>query len=99
MAGASFGLAYMYAGKDWVWRPLQQKAIEYNKDGYLFTKSNPATPPAVDTPVNPRRSSSGVVVSTQGAGEEHSAKEYAEARYQKIKSWWDAKKNGGNKEP
>ncbi|KAG0041941.1 Rho- GTP-binding protein RhoN [Gryganskiella cystojenkinii] len=105
LAGSTFGLAYMYAGKDWIWKPLQQKAIEYNKDGYLFPKS-PSTgqTTVVETPAPPPRRSStaGVVVSTQTTGEKHSAKEYAEARYQKIKSWWDSKRSGGasgNKEP
>lgn len=103
MAGATFGLAYMYTGKDWVWKPLQQKAIEYSKDGYLFPKSSATGQAVVETPAPARRSNStaGVVVNTQSSGEEHTAKEYAEARYQKIKSWWDSKRSGGNgnKEP
>lgn len=89
----------MFAGKDWVWKPLQQKAIEFNKDGYLFPKPNPVSSTAPETPTATRHSSAGVVVNTQGKMEEHSAKEHVEARYQKIKSWWDSKRKGGPEDP
>ncbi|KAG0248569.1 hypothetical protein BG011_010129 [Mortierella polycephala] len=97
LAGATFGLAYMYAGKELIWTPLQQKAIELNKDANLFVKSGPkSSPPAVE--VKPARSW-GFSDITAGDTKKHTptAKEYAEARVERIKAWWDSTKNGGNK--
>ncbi|KAG0203612.1 hypothetical protein BGX28_004135 [Mortierella sp. GBA30] len=101
LAGSTFGLAYMYAGKELIWTPLQQKAIELNKDTNLFGRLAPKSslpPPPPTAEAKPSRSwgSFGTVI--DNSKEEHTAKDYAQARYEKIKSWWDSKRNGGSRE-
>ncbi|KAI8355942.1 hypothetical protein B0O80DRAFT_528338 [Mortierella sp. GBAus27b] len=97
LAGSTFGLAYMYAGKEFVWTPLSRMAIEFNKDSNLFGKSSQSESARPNS-----WSQGGVVVdnntSSRNEGE-RTAKDYAQARYERIKSWWDSKRNGGgNKE-
>ncbi|KAF9181626.1 hypothetical protein BGZ51_005293 [Haplosporangium sp. Z 767] len=97
LAGSSFGLAYSYAGKELIWTPLQQKAIELNKDANLFGKLGPkSSPPAAE--IKPARSW-GFSDVTASDTKKHTptAKEYTEARVERIKAWWDGTKNGGNK--
>ncbi|KAF9904044.1 Rho- GTP-binding protein RhoN [Linnemannia zychae] len=90
LAGSTFGLAYMYAGKDLIWTPLQQKAIELNKDAKLFGKW---TPTEVTT-TRPRGSSViEVAADNSHDNEERSAKDLVRARLDKVKSWWDSKGN------
>ncbi|KAF8928351.1 hypothetical protein EDD21DRAFT_418626 [Dissophora ornata] len=107
LAGATFGLAYFYAGRELIWTPLQQKAIEMNKDSNLFGKLTSRSSSQADA-ASPSRSWSlpGVAVdinssssSSSNDKEERTAKDIAQARYEKIKSWWDTRRNGGNKEP
>ncbi|KAF9570657.1 hypothetical protein EC968_001544 [Mortierella alpina] len=100
LAGSTFGLAYMYAGKDLIWTPLQLKAIELNKDTGVFGKLAPkaaASPTTHSSTTEPKPSriwgSFGTVIDSSNK-EEHTAKEYAQSRYEKIKSWW-TKGNGG----
>lgn len=89
----------MYAGKDLIWTPLQLKAIELNKDTGIFGKLAPkaATPPsslssAAEAKPSRTWSSFGTVIDSSNK-EEHTAKDYARSRYEKIKSWW-TKGNG-----
>ncbi|KAF8938957.1 Rho- GTP-binding protein RhoN [Haplosporangium gracile] len=91
LAGSTFGLAYMYAGKDLVWAPLQQKAIELNKDTKLFGKGTPTeTKPAVRS-----RGSSVIEVTSDNTAdrEERSAKELVQARLDRVKGWWNSRGN------
>ncbi|KAG0225330.1 hypothetical protein BGW41_004728 [Actinomortierella wolfii] len=46
LAGASFGLAYMYGGETHIWNRCQQWAIDFNKDSDKFTRlaSRPSAP-------------------------------------------------------
>ncbi|KAF9351733.1 hypothetical protein BGX34_000390 [Mortierella sp. NVP85] len=98
LAGSTFGLAYMHSGKDLIWIPLQQMAIEFDKDSNVFGKW--VTKPSQGDTGRPKSwNSGGVVVDSHHNKEERTAKDYAQARYEKIKSWWDSKRNGGNKEP
>ncbi|ORZ10362.1 hypothetical protein BCR41DRAFT_308704 [Lobosporangium transversale] len=90
LAGSTFGLAYIYAGKDCMWSPLQQKAIELNKDTYLFGKLNSKSPAQTDV--------TGSLGNGNADMEGRSAKEIAVARYNKIKAWWDIKRSGGDRE-
>jgi hypothetical protein len=88
----------MHSGKDFIWTPLQQMAIEFNKDSGVFGKR--VTKPSQGDAGRPKSwNSSGVIVDSHHDKEERTAKDYAQARYEKIKSWWDSKRNGGNKEP
>ncbi|KAI1291539.1 Rho- GTP-binding protein RhoN [Mortierella claussenii] len=101
LAGSTFGLAYMYAGKNLIWTPLQEKAIELNKDSNLFGKLSPKS--STTTSSTPPHSSLGSVIevtknSSGTSSDERSAKEIAQARMDKVKSWWDAKRGGGNRE-
>ncbi|KAF9924530.1 hypothetical protein BGZ67_009213 [Mortierella alpina] len=100
LAGSTFGLAYMYAGKDLIWTPLQLKAIELNKDTGVFGKlapkaAAPPTSPSSAAEAKPSRTwGSFGSVNDSSNREEHTAKDYAQSRYEKIKSWW-TKGNGG----
>ncbi|KAF9972478.1 hypothetical protein BGZ73_004405 [Actinomortierella ambigua] len=46
LAGASFGLAYLYGGQTHIWNRCQQWAIDFNKDSDKFSRlaSNPSMP-------------------------------------------------------
>ncbi|KAG0295498.1 Rho- GTP-binding protein RhoN [Linnemannia gamsii] len=91
LAGSTFGLAYMYAGKDLVWTPLQQEAIELNKDAKLFGKGAPTE---TKTPVRPRGSSVIEVTSDNTTDkEERSAKDIVQAKFDRVKGWWNSKGN------
>jgi hypothetical protein len=81
----------MYAGKDLVWTPLQQKAIELNKDAKLFGKGVPTETKAAVRP----RSSSVIEVTSENATdkEERLAKDLLQARVDRIKGWWNSKGN------
>lgn len=84
-------MAYMYAGKDLVWTPLQQKAIELNKDTKLFGKGVlTETKPVVRS-----RSSSVIEVTSDNTAdrEERSAKDFVQARLDRVKGWWNSKGN------
>ncbi|KAF9355744.1 hypothetical protein BGX26_006183 [Mortierella sp. AD094] len=99
LAGSTFGLAYMYAGKDYLWTPLQQKAIEFNKDSNLFGKLSPKLPSQTDSTQSRTWNSTISTMESNGTkDDERSAKQYAQARYEKIKSWWETRRNGGSKE-
>ncbi|KAF9960532.1 hypothetical protein BGZ65_012186 [Modicella reniformis] len=96
LTGSTFGLAYMYSGKDLIWTPLQHKMIEFNKDSNLFGKWTPKA--SQSNPGQPKSSSSGIVtVDSHSNKKERTAKDYAQARYEKMKSWWDSRRDGGNK--
>ncbi|KAF9095360.1 hypothetical protein BGX27_001293 [Mortierella sp. AM989] len=96
LAGSTFGLAYMYAGKDHLWVPLQQKAIEFNRDSNLFGKLSPKSPSQTDSAQRGVRNSTNS--NNNAKNDERNAKQYAQARYEKIKSWWETRRNGGGKE-
>lgn len=81
----------MYAGKDLVWTPLQQKAIELKKDAKLFGKGPPTE---TKTPVRPRGSSVIEVTSDNITDkEERSAKDLVQAKLDRVKGWWNSKGN------
>ncbi|KAG0274896.1 Rho- GTP-binding protein RhoN [Linnemannia exigua] len=90
LAGSTFGLAYMYAGKDLVWTPLQQMAIEFNKDAKLFGKWTPT-----ETKVARPRGPSVIEVASDNShdSEERSAKDLVQARLDRVKGWWNSKGN------
>ncbi|KAG0014191.1 hypothetical protein BGZ80_010592 [Entomortierella chlamydospora] len=99
LAGSTFGLAYMYAGKDYIWTPLQQKAIEFNNDSNIFGKLSQKNLSQKDSTQSRIWSSTISTVENSGTkDDERSAKQYVQARYEKIKSWWEARRNGGSRE-
>ncbi|KAF9175954.1 hypothetical protein BGX21_005316 [Mortierella sp. AD011] len=99
LAGSTFGLAYMYAGKDYLWTPLQQKAIEFNNDSNVFGKLSQKNLSQKDSTQSRIWSSTISTADSSGTkDDERSAKQYVQARYEKIKSWWEAKRNGGSRE-
>ncbi|KAG0313026.1 hypothetical protein BGZ99_009144 [Dissophora globulifera] len=98
LAGATFGLGYMHYGQDLVWSPLRRKAIEWNKDSNLFGKWTPKSSPQPEESASKSLNIPGATVDTHSNRQERSAKDYAEARYEKIKSWWDTRRSGGNKD-
>ncbi|KAF9926138.1 Rho- GTP-binding protein RhoN [Linnemannia zychae] len=95
LAGSTFGLAYMYAGKDLIWTPMQKKAIEFNKDTNLFGKWTQTETPK--TAATRHRGSSVIEVSSDTThhdnDNERSAKHIVQARLDKIKGWWSSRDN------
>ncbi|KAF9433710.1 hypothetical protein BGZ76_009082 [Entomortierella beljakovae] len=99
LAGSTFGLAYMYAGREYLWTPLQQKAIEFNKDSNLFGKLSSKFPPQADSTRSGSWASSNPAVESQdNKDEERNAKHIVQARYDKLMSWWETRRGGRGKE-
>ncbi|KAG0354393.1 Rho- GTP-binding protein RhoN [Podila minutissima] len=99
LAGSTFGLAYMYGGKSMIWQPMQEKAIEFSKDSSLFARFPSFSPAswneASKKPSAPPSSSILKDINEHPSHENRTAKEYVQATSDKIKSWWNSKKNGG----
>ncbi|KFH71683.1 hypothetical protein MVEG_01978 [Podila verticillata NRRL 6337] len=99
LAGSTFGLAYMYGGKSLIWQPMQEKAIELSKDSNLFDRFPSFSPAswneASKKPPTPSSSSILKDISEHPPHDDRTAKEYVQATTDKIKSWWNSKKNGG----
>ncbi|KAF8984214.1 hypothetical protein BGZ46_008624 [Entomortierella lignicola] len=93
LAGSTFGLGYMYAGKDYLWTPLQQMAIDFNNDSNLFGKPRPKY--TVQTDSDQPKSWNSTISGNNSKDDERTAKQYVQARYEKFKSWWETKRNGG----
>jgi len=80
----------MYAGNDLVWTPLKQKAIELNKDTKLFGKWTPTETKTVHP-----RGTSIIEVAPDSAHhkDERSAKDFVQAKVDRVKGWWNSRGN------